>query len=135
MLEMLSLQTRGHSDESRNEIQRKTIHKLRQDELQLVESRKKILQLEEELKRVNLVNSSLKVSCDVEKTSLRRTIDQLEFKNNELSERLKFMKAETKQLNIVMIGKDAIIEKQVIFLDSLQHTISLVLFSLCAVLV
>ena len=135
MLEMLSLQTRGHSDESRNEIQRKTIHKLRQDELQLVESRKKIVQLEEELKRVNLVNSSLKMSCDVEKTSLRRTVDQLEFKNNELSERLKFMKAETKQLNIVMIGKDAIIEKQVILFDSLQHTISLVLFSLCAVLV
>jgi hypothetical protein len=114
MLELLSLQTNGiGSDDNRNEIQKKTIERLRQDEVMLVEWRQKAKKLEEKLESVQTSNATLRMNMEAEKQSLRHNIEELEFNNRELHEHVKVVNADMKYLNIVMIGKDAIIEKQV----------------------
>jgi hypothetical protein len=114
MLELLSLQTKGISDEAnRSEIQMKTVERLRQDEVLLVEWRQKALQLGEELARVQANNSEIRVKSEAAKVASRLNNDVLEFNNSELSEHAKNINADLKYLNIVMIGKNAIIDKQV----------------------
>jgi hypothetical protein len=113
MLELLSLQTNGSDDANRIEIQKKTIDRLRQDEILLVEWRQKAKHWEEELERVHAINSEMRMNGEAEKQTFRYSIDELEFNKRELKEHVKVVTADMRYLNIVMIGKDAIVEQQV----------------------
>jgi transposase-like protein len=114
MLELLTLQTRGVKDEtSRHAIQKKTIDRLQQDEVHLTESRQKVSNLENEVNVLKRQLVDYRMSCDAEKLLLRQQLDEMDFNNTELKERVKIVDADSKLLKIVMIGKDAIVEKQV----------------------
>lgn len=113
MLELLSLQTSDCSEVNRIVIQKNTVERLRHDEILLAEWRRKAGKLEEELKRVQTINSTIRMNGEADKKHFHRIRDELEFNKRELMEQIKTVNADMKYLNIVMIGKDAIIEKQV----------------------
>ena len=113
MLELLSLQTTDSSDVNRNAIQKNTIERLRHDEMLLNEWRQKANKLNFQLERENAINHAMKMNAEIERKTFRHNIDELEFNKKELMEQVKTVNDKMKYLNIVMIGKDAIIEKQV----------------------
>lgn len=113
MLELLSLQTNGVSDSSRYDIQKKTIDRLQHDEQLLIEWRQKAKTLENEIEQMHKNNSELRASSETDKRALRQRIDELEFITTEMKEHVKVVESDSRLLKIVMIGKDAIVEKQV----------------------
>jgi len=112
MLELLSLQTNGVSDSSRYDIQKKTIDRLQHDEQLLIEWRQKAKTLENEIEQMHKNNSELRASSETDKRALRQRIDELEFITTEMKEHVKVVESDSRLLKIVMIGKDAIVEKQ-----------------------
>lgn len=114
LLELLSLQTAGVSnDANRVEIQKKTIERLRQDEELIIKYRQKADILRVEAERLQIIVTSQRVKTEAEKMALMNSINELEFSNMELNEHVKVVDSDMKYQNIIMLGKDAIIEKQV----------------------
>lgn len=114
LLELLNLQTNGvGNDANRFEIQRRTVDRLRQDETLIEELSQKVKKMEADIEQSRASNCELRMNNDAETIKLRHRIDELEFNERDVNEHVKFVDANMQYLNIVMIGKDAIIETQV----------------------
>ena len=115
MLELLTLQFGGkEGDISRNELHKKAIEKMKRDELAIDEWREKAKVAEEEMKLSRQSHDALRLLYKTDRMKHLQDLDKMEYKNCELNNQLKSVSEDLKNNNIVMIGKDAIIEKQVL---------------------